>query len=618
MGLRNSNGNGSGALEEDPGVVRLIAKLCGYEEWRNQPLGTLMPGLEAARPPLQEGWLSTRAVNGLGRAGVSSWPDLAAMSPGSLSVLPNIGPKSLREILAVAVGEWARVADGGRSSPADLAVGSHDTDELIGAFEELERSLLDFEIFKRHRLIEKGRPTLQELGDEMGVSRERVRQRECHMREAIAGRMGAEDWPIRIAADRLGERIGGLERLERLPDVLATLDPDGRVFAEEPHRQALLLYLCDYRLAGAWVQSADLDTRTDALLSALTEDGPVDLEDALGELDALGVREGLRLAWIGSRPDFRVLGATIAHRADRLEVAVAVLRDAGRPLALSELLARAASSVSVATFRAQIHHDERFLRRGVRHYGLSEWGGERFTTIAEEIEKEIERGGGAAGLASLTESLVNRFGVAAASVRQTAQTPQFAVDSASRVSRRVGGFVVPRAQLALTRRCFHLESGWALKLVVTPRLLQGANNRMPLAFARALGLQVGTSSTYASRFGDIGASWPRYAATAGRLGSLRIPARELLAKEGDCLFVILVGKGELDFRLVGKSRCEAASDLARLASECGREPTNEPLPQILTALGFDPHLANAEAEIRARLNERQEGELAQALSSWGC
>src|SRR4029077_5683492 len=184
----------------------------------------------------------------------------------------------------------------------------------------------------------------------------------------------------------------GLERLERMPDVLATLDPDGRVFAEEPHRQGLLLYLRGYRVAEPWVQSADLDTRTDALLSALTEDGPVALEDALGELDALGVREGLRLAWIGSRPEFRVLGGAIAHRADRLEVAVAVLRDAGRPLALSELLARTASSVSAATFRAQIHHDEHFLRRGVRHYGLSEWGGERFTTIADEIEKEIERG----------------------------------------------------------------------------------------------------------------------------------------------------------------------------------------------------------------------------------
>jgi len=272
--------------------------------------------------------------------------------------------------------------------------------------------------------------------------------------------MADEDWPIRIAVDRLSEQIGALERLEQLPLALAKLDVDDEILASAPHRQALLLHLCDYFVAGAWVQRAELDTRTDDIVGALTEAGPVDLKDVLPELATLGVRDGLRLAWIESRPDFRVIGRLVIRESDRLEIAAAVLREAGEPLRLSELSARTAPAVSPATFRAQIYHDERFLRRGVRHYGLREWGGERFNTIAEAMVKEIERNGGGIDLGILTESLVERFGVAAGSVRQAARTPQFKIDSAGRVTRCVGGLVVPRAPLVLTHHCFHLESGW--------------------------------------------------------------------------------------------------------------------------------------------------------------
>jgi len=102
--------------------------------------------------------------------------------------------------------------------------------------------------------------------------------------------------------------------------------------------------------------------------------------------------------------------------------------------------------------------------------------------------------------------------------------------------------------------------------MVTRHLLHGANSRMPLAFARALGLRAGTSETYTTRFGDLSACWPRHAASTGRLGSLRIPARELLAAEGDCLFVILAGKDELDFHLVEQQEGHLAEGLAQRAA----------------------------------------------------
>jgi hypothetical protein len=600
-------------------VERLISKMCTDERWRQAPLGTLMPGIERARAPLQEGWLSTRAVNGLGRAGVRSWPDLATMSPSSLSGIPNLGPKSVREILSAAVEEWTGPTKGASQHSVGRLAGSprrRRGADLNGAFEDLEGHVPDFEIFRRHRLVEDGAPTLQELGDELGVSRERIRQRESHMRDLIARRMADEDWPIRIAVDQLTRRVGGLALCEGLPALFASIDPGGGgELADAPHRQALLLHLGGYSISGVWVQSNDLDTRTDALLWALTQDSPVVIEDVVRELDAFGIRRPLRVAWLESRADFRVFSGLVGRKCDALENAVGILEEARRPLEISELLARTTSTAAPATFRERLHHDKRFLRCGVRHYGLREWGGEEFTTIAEKMEASIEQSGGGLDLDVLARSLVERFGVAGASVRKKARTPRFAIDSVGRVSRQVGGFAVPRAPLVLTRHCFHLDQGWALKLTVTEYLLHGANSRMPLSFARAIGLQVATSATYASRFGDLGACWPRYAASAGRLGSLRIATRNLHASEGDRLFVVFIGGGEVDFKLVEKSRCEAVSGPQRLALECGLEPGDEPLTQVLSALGLDPHLSDPEATIRARLSERHEAEMIGSLSS---
>jgi hypothetical protein len=218
-------------------------------------------------------------------------------------------------------------------------------------------------------------------------------------------------------------------------------------------------------------------------------------------------------------------------------------------------------------------------------------------------------------LDALVVVMTKRFDVAEGSVLHRARAPQFEVDSSGRISRCITPVVVPPTLLALTHNCFHLEAGWAMKVKVTPSLMRGATTRMPLAFARVLGLQLGTSQAVTIPGGTLRVYWPRYAASAAHLSSLKAVAERMGAHEGDRLFVIHSGEDRIDFKLVGKERCEVATGMEHLALECGRESRKEPSRQILAALGLDPGLANAEELIRTRLAERHEQRLAEWMDT---
>src|SRR3954447_19057211 len=95
---------------------------------------------------------------------------------------------------------------------------------LGAAFDALELDdPVGFEVFKNRLLDSKlgdregeKRPTLDQLGREHGVTRERVRQWEQRTRNRINREMRDHDSPIRVAAARVQARFGRLARAEEL------------------------------------------------------------------------------------------------------------------------------------------------------------------------------------------------------------------------------------------------------------------------------------------------------------------------------------------------------------------------------------------------------------------
>jgi hypothetical protein len=70
-------------------------------------LRELLPGLDLLESASFSDLFSTRACNCLARDGKSTWTSLASMTPLSFHWLPDVGAKTVEEILMVTINEWA-------------------------------------------------------------------------------------------------------------------------------------------------------------------------------------------------------------------------------------------------------------------------------------------------------------------------------------------------------------------------------------------------------------------------------------------------------------------------------------------------------------------------------
>jgi hypothetical protein len=596
-------------------IEPLVSKLTTDRQLRVLPLGLLFPEVKAIDASVLEVGLSRAPAMAIWRARIHAFGQLAEQSPASLLAVPNLSPAGSAEILGFVVREWARVildrSEVKTHSPAAPVAWVH-TGDLSFAFEVLERNP-DFDLFRRHQLDEE-RLSLRQLGAELGISGERVRQREKRVRAAIRVQFAARNSPLRSAVGALAGNLGALAQGDALDAAFAGLDPDGRALRGGTHRRALLIHLAGYEVCGDWVQRAGLDRQTGELLSWLTAEGPAVFDECRWRLLQLGIAEGLQRPWVEAQPGYLIVGPRLIRAAQLMEVPVAILRAAEKPLDLPDLFARTDPPMSFETFKSHVEGDDRFRSRGRNRFGLSEWQEMTYSTLAEMMAEEIERNGGSMGLADLVSAMGVRFDATESSVLYRARMPQFEVDRDGRICRQVAPLIVPPKALVLTHGCFHLGAGWATKMKVTPSLLRGTTTRIPLAFARKLGLQFGNSQEFSAPAGPLTVNWSRNAASAAQLSCMRASVAWLGAGEGDRLFLIHVGPDQLDFKLIHKAQLDQATGVAQLALECGFEPDGDPLRQVLTALGFDPNLPEAERAVRTRLRERREGRLATLLA----
>jgi RNA polymerase alpha subunit len=85
----------------------LAAELLRRRDWRGRPLGELMPGLSLLPAPLLWGRLSARSTKCLKRAGIGGTLALARKSSTGVTLLPEVGAKTSKEIVQAALGAWA-------------------------------------------------------------------------------------------------------------------------------------------------------------------------------------------------------------------------------------------------------------------------------------------------------------------------------------------------------------------------------------------------------------------------------------------------------------------------------------------------------------------------------
>ncbi len=486
---------------------------------------------------------------------------------------------------------------------------------LVSRLDDRQRRIL----LRRTWSLERGQ-TLDELARDLQVtSRERVRQLESDALALIRQELDRpENVALVRAASRLRYALGAAAPLARLRGTHSepALDPD----AGDLRRLAALLLLHaagPYERWGEWLVHRPAKAVVSASLTeldALFETGFPLLDEALAALQRAGIRQDVARDWLGLLSRIRVLDNYVVPwngtLADKAEI---VLRVAGRPLALDEIVDAISEEFNIRTLRNYLLSDSRFRRLGLRVFGLDDWGGEKYTKISDEIAQEIERRGGKAPLEELVETLTTQFHVSANSVRAYATGPQFERTADGMIRVRSGRPRAPTQRVEFTKRCYRIQGRWSYRITITHDTLRGSGTAIPQGFAGYLQLAHGGEVELDAREMVLRFTWP---SLLPAVGSLRPALEALKADEGDYVFLAAdPGEGVASLIHVTKDALDGAvTSQDRLMLEVGAAAPGDrrPVAAVADALGLSAAEASW-AAIRRRLRTRGEDDLLSLL-----
>ena len=457
-----------------------------------------------------------------------------AQHPGHDSGIPTTAPAGQ----PAAVTTPGIPAPAGTAVPAPLAAQPLDAlDSLVSTWGERQLAIA------AGRTFGQSRASLESLGEQFGVSRERARQIQVELEKNLQLWLHSDD-----GQPFLGHLLAVQERLGSVATEMSlrALHPahEQPVAALGlPLWQVIASLLPDRTWTSGWLVHGDLDQRLEQtrieLAKRCTTSVPA-WSDIVELLAQQGIRDTDADAWLQAVKGFRVIdghllpwGRSIGDRAE------AVLALVGHPLSMDDILSRLDDTTALASLRNQIQTDDRFLRRDRDLYGLRRWGGTPYLGIREMINRELESAGGEAQTEDIVTSLCSQFDVSEKSVRAYLAAPEY--DRFQRGWVRLSApddpalaDYQPRRDVARTRRCFQTGQGtWWYRLDVNGEHLRGSGFTIPTGFAAHLGLVPGGRLELSH---DVGITH-LVRRNQPACGSLRTLLEHIEAGEGDHVFL---------------------------------------------------------------------------------
>lgn len=460
----------------------------------------------------------------------------------------------------------AEVAPAGHTSIGELL------DSFIGGMEERSRVVLATRLFPWQR------KTLDELGHEFGVTRERIRQIEVRARSKL-GEFASADNPVgRVAALARGGVRGVrpltelLEEAPALAEIVNTVgQPVWRIFDVLDE---------SYEIADGWCVEPSFEAvrgDTAVFLSELADDyGVIRLADvALPGSDEVHAQTWFK-DWL-EYLHYEIRESCVLLRTRSInDVAAAVLSIEGAPLTVEELHAKIGRG-SPNSLKNQLYTDPVFHRIDLERWALASWGMDAYSNIRDEIGKLLEQAGGELALAAITESLVERFGVAANSVTIYASSAPYELKNGI-VRKQTNALAGAGKNPAKVQFYYRRGDDWLYRTSVTHDHLRGSGWAASTALATILGMSPGQYVELPSRLGNQKFS---YSAPQPAYGSIRRFLEDMDLGIGDEIFLVLKGDGSFDVELLPPPATEKLAEALRLV---GADMTL-PLDQATAALG---------------------------------
>lgn len=381
------------------------------------------------------------------------------------------------------------------------------TDILTGAEREIQH-ITDqderFPVILNRRFLDGA--TLAELGQQFGVSRERVRQLENALLAALAD-AGPN---CEILRTGLFHRYAPLALISQLRNdmpglftvpngmsapLLNLVSLTGTAGAAVPQAQ--------WSIDGEWFIAHGFEDKFTTVVEQLTDDFGI---APLSELAAtLGIPEEIVREWIAQRTMYKIfeghLFTKVTSVSDR---AVALLAHRGKPMHI-DAIAAVITDRNSRGIDGRLALDPRTKRCAPGTWALAQWELEEWTTIADYISRRIDDAVAQGQDGVLLDDVIagaTAFGVSENSVRTFAAGGEFVVEDGY-VRKRSDEEMEPIDATPEESRNLYLRDGqWCLLLTINRDHMRGSGSAIPAGIAGMYGLGYGEEKLLPSRLGD--------------------------------------------------------------------------------------------------------------------
>ena len=446
---------------------------------------------------------------------VSGW---VALMSGWPSASDETWMQELPEVVRDAVDDAADPAE--RIFNRALA----EIDEAIGVNDPRRAAIVEGRIA--------GGKTLEELGNDFGVSRERVRQLESALIDDLRGGGPA----CALIHSAIASRFGPCAPIDTVIEALPLLGerPDT---VSSPLLDLLPVVVegggPSWRVDGGWLVVGDIDDRIAEAIATNADDyGVVDPSTAAGDV---GLTVGVLSARLRATSNYEIRESVILTKVGSIpDRAAAELVLAGEPLTTVEL-AELIPDRSRRSIANALSTSELTRRCAVDTWSLAEWGREEWTSIVDFMKRRIaESESGAVSLERLVVE-AEQFGVKGGSVNAYAATPEFTVeDGMVRLTENLDEIDIS-ATPEESKGLYLRDGSWSLLVTVTRDHLRGSGSGIPGGVVAVHGLRYGRALELPSRLGPQRLSWMGNTTTTGTISRFMA---DLECVEGDRVWLV--------------------------------------------------------------------------------
>jgi len=472
-----------------------------------------------------------------------------------------------------------------------------DVDALVRSLTDRQRTIL------AERLAAADPKTLDALGQQFGVSRERVRQIEADLRTKLTR------FPWVVLMSGVVPVHGSWVR--SVPQILLT--PTGETWVTPIAGGPSLLHLLVAageieNLGGDWVGRRMLGSNAQPgrLVELITRgmSGTCPEDEYLAQLADLGLADDWARQFLTDHDLVIRHGFVHSGHETLAEFLLLEMAAAKEPVSLDTVAEWIDGRWTIMSAKNVLQGDPRFMRVDVQRYALADAGLPPYRGIREEINALVTEHGPLA-LGDVVDAICGAFDVEPASVEHYAKERPF------KVTDGVVDFRQPslstsrgtRGPLALAdipegrqwRHVFFTPTGFAYRLTVTADHLRGSGSGTGLAVARIVGLAQGRVWERPLDNVDAGLKISRNLQRQPALGSIKKALDAQGAQVGDTAFIRFHGtEGAIDrVSLTVERRTTTSRDLfaeALMLVGCDRD-VDDPFDAICAALGVDADFA---------------------------